>query len=170
MPQPPFLEIGQIVGTHGVRGELRVQPWCDAPQVLASFRKLYLQKGEKTVAVRSRVHKTMVLMTMEGVDTVEQAQALKNEILWLRREDMRLPKGKHFVQDIIGCHVFDCDSGEDYGVITDVSNTGANDIYHLRHQSGEVLIPAIKDIVLEVSPADDRIIIRPMKGLFDDED
>lgn len=170
MPQPPFLEIGQIVGTHGVRGELRVQPWCDAPQVLASMRTLYLQQGATAVRVRSRVHKTMVLMTMDGVDTVEQAQAMKNEILWLRREDMHLPKGKHFVQDIIGCHVFDADSGVDYGVVTDVSNTGANDIYHLRYKGTEVLIPAIKEIVLEVSPENDRIAIRPMKGLFDDED
>ena len=171
MPRREFLEAGQIVGTHGVRGELRVQPWCDSPEVFARLRTLYMdEQGTKPVKVRSRAHKHMALTLIEGIDTVEAAAALRGRVLWLHRKDLKLPKGTYFVQDLIGCRVIDADTGEDYGPLTDVSNTGANDIYHLDHHGRELLIPAIPDIVIRVQPDKDTVAIRPMKGLFDDAD
>ena len=171
MPIKPFLEAGQITGTHGVRGEVRVMPWCDSPEVYAQLHTLYWDEhGEQPVRVHSRAHKSMALTVIEGVDTVEKAAALRGRILWLRREDMPLPNGRYFVQDLIGCRVFDVDSGAEYGVVTDVSQIGSGDIYHMTGGGREVLIPAIPDIVCRVSPAEDRIDIRPMKGLLDDAD
>lgn len=96
MPVKAYLEAGQVVGTHGVRGELRVQPWCDSPGVLGGLRTLYWQEGGDPVPVRSRVHKNVVLMKVEGVDTVQDAAALRGRVLYLDRRDLKLPGGTLF--------------------------------------------------------------------------
>lgn len=171
MPKKEFLEAGQIVGTHGVRGELRVQPWCDAPEQLTPITTLYWEAGRIPVKVHSRPHKNLALVKIEGVDSVQEASALRGRILWLRREDLVLPEGACFVQDLIGCRIVDVDTGEDYGELTDVSATGANDVYHMRSADGrEVLIPAIPPVVIKKDVEGGRVYIRPMKGLFGDED
>ena len=155
MPRKPFLEAGQIVGTHGVRGEVRVQPWCDSPEVFASLKTLYWDAaGTQPVRVKSRVHKNLALAKIEGVDTVQDAALLRGRILYLDRRDLDLGD-RYFIQDLVGLAVVDAESGTVYGELTDVSNTGANDIYHMRTPDG-------KDI------DGGRIAICPMKGLFDD--
>ncbi len=170
MPQIPFLEAGQIVGTHGVRGEMRVQPWCDSAQQFATFTTLYWDKdGKQPVKIKARAHKQMALVTMDDVNTVEAAAALRGKMLYVSRRDIRLPKGHHLVQDLIGLAVVDADTGETYGSLTDVSQTGANAVYHMATDKGEVLIPAIPEIILLIDTKADVMKIRPMKGLLDDE-
>lgn len=171
MPQKPYLEAGQIVGTHGVRGEVRVQPWCDSPQQFATFKKLYWDdQGKKPVKLRSRPHKHIALALLEGIDTVEAAQVLRGKMLYVDRRDIKLPKGHHLVQDLIGLTVVDADSGVTYGTLTDVSQTGANAVYHMATDKGEVLIPAIPDVIIEVDVKKDVLRLRPMKGLLDDDE
>lgn len=169
MPRKPFLEAGQIVGTHGVRGEVRVQPWCDSPEVFASLKTLYWDAaGTQPVRVKSRVHKNLALAKIEGVDTVQDAAVLRGRILYLDRRDLDLGD-RYFIQDLVGLAVVDAESGTVYGELTDVSNTGANDIYHMRTPDGkEILIPVIPDIIRQVDIDGGRIAICPMKGLFDD--
>ncbi len=170
MPQIPFLEAGQIVGTHGVRGEMRVQPWCDSAEQFATFKTLYWDRdGKQPVKIKARAHKNMALVTMADVTTVEAAAALRGRMLYVSRRDIHLPKGHHLVQDLIGLSVVDADTDEVYGTLTDVSQTGANAVYHLATDKGEVLIPAIPSIVLSIDTKTDVMKIRPMKGLFDDE-
>ena len=169
MPQKPFLEAGQIVSTHGVRGEVRVQPWCDSPEQFAGFRRLYWDaEGKQPVAVRSRPHKHVALTVIEGVTSVEAAAALRGRLLYVDRHDIRLPKGHHLVQDLIGLTVVDADTGEPYGTLTDVSQTGANPVYHMQTPRGEVLIPAIPSVVISIDTRAEILRLRPMKGLFDD--
>ena len=86
------------------------------------------------------------------------------------REDACLPEGRYFVEDIIGCTAYDADSGEEYGTVTDVSVTGANDVWHITKNNKEYLIPAIDEVIVSAEPENERVIIRPMKGIFDDED
>ncbi|MFR1435433.1 MAG: ribosome maturation factor RimM [Acutalibacteraceae bacterium] len=169
MPRKPFLEAGQIVGTHGVRGEVRVQSWCDSPEIFASLKTLYWDAaGTQPVRVKSRVHKNLALAKLEGVDTVQDASVLRGRILYLNRRDLDLGD-RYFIQDLVGLSVVDADSGTVYGELTDVSNTGANDIYHMRTPDGrEILIPVIPDIIRRVDIDGGRIAICPMKGLFDD--
>lgn len=169
MPRKPFLEAGQIVGTHGVRGEVRVQPWCDSPEVFASLKTLYWDAaGTQPVRVKSRVHKNLALAKIEGVDTVQDAALLRGRILYLDRRDLDLGD-RYFIQDLVGLAVVDAESGTVYGELTDVSNNGANDIYHMRTPDGkEILIPVIPDIIRQVDIDGGRIAIYPMKGLFDD--
>lgn len=167
-----YLEIGQIVGTHGVRGELRVQPWCDSPSVMSRIRHLYWDdNGKDSISVQCRPHQNMVLAKIKGVETVDAAAVLRGRVLYAKRQDIPLEKGRYFICDLIGLAVRDADSGEVYGEITDVTDNGANNVYYMRHVDGrEILIPAIPDIVIKVAPEEGYILLRPMKGLFDDAD
>lgn len=168
MPTKPFLEAGQIVGTHGVRGEVRVQPWCDSPAFLAQFRTLYFDEGRTPVKVKARPHQNVVLMTLEGVSTVQEASALRGRVLYLNRADVELPEGSYFIQDLIGLRVVDADSGREYGTLVEVSATGANDVYHIRTPQGDALIPAVPSVVIDTDIAGGVMAIRPIKGMFDD--
>lgn len=170
MPQKPYLEAGQIVGTHGVRGEVRVQPWCDSPEQFATFKRLYWDEaGEKPVKVKARPHKNIALAVLDGITTVEQAAVLRGRMLYVSRKDLHLPKGHWLVQDLIGLTVVDADDGTVYGKLTDVSQTGANAVYHMQTDKGEVLIPAIPSVVIEIDLKAEVLRLRPMEGLFDDE-
>lgn len=169
MPKKQFLEAGKIVGTHGLQGEVRIQPWCDSPDFLARFSVLYFDEGRTPVKVKCRPHQNVVLAVLEGVKTVQDAAALRGRVLYLNREDVHLKKGSFFIQDLIGIRVIDADSGEEYGSLTQVSETGANDVYHIRTPKGEVLIPAVPSVVIETDVDGGVMRIRPIKGMFDDE-
>lgn len=167
-----FLEVGEIVGTHGVRGEMRVNPWCDTPSFLKKFKKLYLdEKGEKSLDIKSaRDHGNVALIVADGIDTVEKAQAMRGKVLYIKRDDAKLQKGHYFIAELIDCTVYDADDETKvYGIITDVSETGANDVWYITKDGKEYLIPAIKDVVISVDVEEGIVKIRPLKGIFDDE-
>lgn len=166
-----YLEIGKITSAHGIKGEMRVQPWCDTPEYMKSFKTLYLdKKGERPIAVKSRPNGNMVIMKIQGVDTVESAAEYRNKIIYMKRSDAKLPDGTWFIQELIDCTVIDADK-EDivYGVISDISQTGANDVWHIKKDDKEYLIPAIPDVVIDTDVVKGIIKIRPLKGIFDDE-
>ncbi len=167
-----FLEIGEIVGTHGVRGELRVNPWCDSPSFMTKFKTLYFDNsGSCAVQVKSaRPHGNIVLLTLDGVTTVEAAQKLRGKILFMKRSDAKIKKGSYFIAELIGCKVIDADNSDKvYGTLSDVSATGANDVWHITDENGkEYLIPAIPDVVIETDVEANCVVIRPLKGIFDE--
>ena len=138
-----FLEAGKIVGTHGVKGELRVEPWCDSAEFLAGFKTLYWDCGAAPVRVLSaRPHKNLLLMTVEGCSSATEGDLLRGRVLYLDRRDVKLPEGKFFIQDMIGLSVLDADNGRKYGVLTDVMKTGANDVYQVTGEDGkEIFTP-----------------------------
>ena len=169
-----FLEIGEIVGTHGIKGEMRLHPWADSPDFLRRFHTLYFDgDGKQPMKITScRPHGNVVLIKMDGIDSVEKASALRGRILYMDRQDAGLKDGNYFIQDLIGCRVLDADNPDIiYGKLTNVSPTGANDVWHIRgRDEKEYLIPAIKDVVIEVNVMEGWVRIRPLKGIFDDED
>ncbi|MCQ4022324.1 MULTISPECIES: ribosome maturation factor RimM [unclassified Ruminococcus] len=166
-----FLEIGKIVGTHGLKGEVRIEPWCDSPQFLSQFKTLYFDGGNKAVKVSARPHKRIAIAKLEGVDTVEQADMMRGKVLWMNRNDVRLENGEYYIQDLIDCKVTDIDTNAEYGIVTDVFKTGANDVYEITDkQKHKFLIPVIPDVVKNVDVFSGEIKIKPMKGIFDDED
>ena len=166
-----YLEAGKIVGTHGVKGMLRVQFWCDTADFLRQFKTVYTDKnGEHKLTVKSVApHGNVVLMAIDGIDTVEKAESLRGKVLFIDRNDANLPDGRYFIDDLLGCTVFDADSGAVLGTLSDVSETGANDVWHIKNGEKEYLVPVIADVVVEVNPEDEKITIRPLKGIFDDE-
>ena len=168
--QKQFLETGKITGTHGLKGEVRVQPWADSPEFLSEFDELYLDKGAKKIEITaSRVHKHMLIMKIKGVDCVEDAEKLRNKVLYMNRDDVELEDGAYFIQDLLGLDVIDGDSGETLGLLDDVSETGANDVYHVKIPDGRVvLIPVIPDVVKDIDLEKGEIRMFKMKGLFDE--
>ncbi len=163
-----LLELGKIVAIHALKGEIRLQPWCDTPDFATGFKKVYLDG--KPVKVRSaRPHKNIVIMHLDGVNTPEEAQTLVNKIIYISKDQVKLPEGTYFIADLIGMQVVDADNGNVYGELIDVSQTGANDVYHIRFEDGTVrYAPAIPLVVIETSVPEKLMKIRPLEGLFDD--
>ena len=102
-----YLEAGKVVNVHGLRGEVKIMPWCDSPDFLCEFDYLYLDgQGRKELEiVNARVFKNMVIAKFSGYDTVEQAETLRNKVLYLSREDVELDENTYFVKDLIGVKV-----------------------------------------------------------------
>ena len=167
-----YLEVGKIVGTHGVKGMTRVQVWADSPDFLKQFKYLYTsESGEnKLTVLKVQPHGNISLVAFKGVDTIEHAESFRNTVLYIDRKDVKLPEGRYFITDLIGITVFDADGGEVLGEISDVSQTGANDVWHIKKDGKEYLIPAISDVLVNVDIETEKAVIRPLKGIFDDED
>lgn len=167
-----FLEMGKIVTVHGIKGEVKIQPWCDDPSLFCEFDKLYLDKnGKMSININSaRVQKNMVIAKLDGIDTVEQAQKMRNRILYADRKELVLNENTYFICDLLGMEVINADTDKSYGKIYDVISTGANDVYCSRLDDKEYLFPALPQVVIETDIEKGVMTIRPLKGLFDDED
>ncbi len=166
-----FLETGKIVGTHGIRGVLRVQGWCDSAEFLQQFKYIYIDiNGNNKYEIKSvQPHGNIVLMTLKGVDTIEKAEALRNKVIYIARKDAKLPDDRYFIADLIGCVVTDATTGTVLGELSDVSETGANDVWHIKKDGKEYLVPAIDEVVVSVDVINNSVVIRPLKGIFEDE-
>lgn len=166
-----YLEIGKIVSVHGLKGDVKVQPWCNEPEFICEFDRLYSKDGKREFEVEHcRVQKNMVIMKLKGVDSVEDGQALRNKILFMDRDDIELEEGYYFFQDLIGLTVIDVDNQKIYGKIKDVLQTGANDVYHIQSDNGKAYyIPAIADVIIKTDLQDEKMYIRPLEGLFDED-
>lgn len=165
-----MLVCGKIVNTHGLRGEVKALAYVDSPDFFDSVKTLYAEDG-RTLKLKSwRVSKGAVLLKFAGVDTVEEAEKLKGIEISVKKADLPpLPEGRFYIADILGMQVV-TDEGRELGKVTDVFKTGSNDVYTVRGEDREYLIPVIDEVVLSTSLAEKRIIIKPLKGLLDDED
>ena len=163
------LEIGKIVSIHALKGEMRVQPWCDTPAFAVKFKRMFLDREEYKVQ-SARPHKNIVIVKLRGIDTPELAQKQINKILYVDRSDIKLSKGTYFIADLIGLKVVDADDESlVYGELTDVSQTGANDVYHILFADGKTrYIPAIPQVVKMTDLENGVMKIKPLDGLFDD--
>ena len=168
-----FLEVGKIVSTHGLKGDVKVDPWCDDGGFLCEFEELYLDSAgkEKIKVLSAKVHKNIVLMRLDGIDSIEKAELLRGKVLFMDRADVKLAEGEHFIQDILGLSVFDVYMNRCYGKVTNVLKTGANDVYQVTSDDGkDYLIPVIDEVICDVDVDNNFMKIRPLKGIFDDED
>ncbi len=162
--QKEFLEAGEIVNTHGIRGEVKVIPWADGPDFLTQFATLYLE-GEARQVESARVQKSCVLLKLRGVDTVEQAAALRGRRVCIRRSDAELEEGRVFIADLIGLPVF---SGqEQIGRIQEVLTLPANDVYVVRG-AHEYMIPAVLEFVQRLD-LEHGVWVRLLEGMRSDE-
>lgn len=172
MAKSKFLEIGQIVSTHGVMGEVRVKPWCDSLDELTEFSTLYFDNGAKALNIlSSKVHKNIVIMKIEGIDTMEAAQKLRNRVLYVDRDEYILPEGTYFIADLLGMDIVDDKSGRVYGKLNDVLQYGASDVYEIKDENGKmIMLPAIPDVVVKTDFDLNQIRVNMLEGLLDDED
>lgn len=163
-----YLEAGKIVTTHGINGEVKIMPYTDVPELLCEFDRLFLGKEHREIFIeRSRAFKGMVIAKIEGISTVEDAEKLRNKLLYMHRDDLELDEDTYFIQDLIGIEVRDADTGFMYGKIADVMQTGANDVYVIKGNDREYLVPAIADVVVSTDIDESIMTIRPLEGLFE---
>lgn len=162
-----FLEVGQIVNTHGLRGEVRVTPWMDAPEDFCDLEAVYTPEGAELTIQTARLHKGSILATFDGIDSIEAAEVLKNTVLSVPREALgELPDGVYFVADLIGLTVRD--ESCEYGKISDVLQNGGADIYVVeRSGQKDLLIPVHPDIVKSVDVASGVVTVALPEGLLE---
>ena len=167
-----YLEAGKIVRSHGVRGELVVEPWADSAEFLKKIKRFWFDEGKTDAGLLSaRVHQGRLLVTLAGVDTVDKAEALRGKILYLCREDVSLKPGTFFLQDLIGLTAVDGTTGREYGTLEEVIPTGANDVYRIVGKEGqEYLFPAVSHMIRRIAPEEGVIELLPIPGIFDHEE
>ena len=165
-----YLECGRVCTAHGVRGFLKVEPWCDSPSVLAMQKRVFFAEKDgsykETKVLSASVSTRFVLMLIEGISDREAAQALKNKTLYLHRNDIPVEEGAVLIADMIGLPVIDVDSGHVYGTLSDVTDAARGKLYSVKTEKGEVLIPDHPEFVKKID-TDTGIYIRPIPGFFD---
>lgn len=154
MAKEPYLEAGKIINTFGVRGEVKLDPWCDSAEFLKPLKTLYIDGAPRAVA-SSRVHKGMLIVRFADVEDVNGAMLLKNKIVYFARSDVHLPKGRHFVADLLGAVVVD-EQGAEIGKLTEVLDMPAGQVYVVQGET-EHTIPAVPEFILDID-ADEKVI------------
>ena len=157
-----FLEAGEIVSTHGVRGEMKVLPWADGPDFLCEFDRVRIA-GKDYHVENCRVQKTCNLLKIEGVDTMEAAQAMRGKTVEIYRCDA--PEGLIFAAELMGMTVL-CD-GEEIGKITDVLDYPGNKVYVVKGRK-EYMIPAVKAFILDTDMEKEVMQVRLIEGMETD--
>ena len=159
-----FLEAGEIVNTHGIRGEVKIVPWCDSPEFLCQFDTLAIDGAPRRLTAK-RVHKGNVLASFEGVGDVDAAMLLKGKRVWIDREDVVLPEGRHFIADLIGLEVRDAESGAVLGTVAEVLTPPAHEVYVVRGGNHEYMIPAVDEFLAETNVEGGYIRVRLIEGM-----
>lgn len=157
-----FLEAGRITNTHGVRGEIKIEPWTDSVEFLKRFDTLYLD-GKAVKVLSSRVHKSSLIVLFEGVEDINAAMTLKNKVVCFDRRDAKLPEGQFFLQDIIGATVVD-EAGNEIGKLADVLDLPAGNVYVVRGER-EILIPAVPQFILKTDTQSGVVTVRLIDGM-----
>ncbi|MDO4799654.1 MAG: ribosome maturation factor RimM [Bacillota bacterium] len=164
-----MIHIGTIVRHHGIRGEFKVYPHTEDPEKFLGFSRLYADaQGKKPLEIEAaRLHGKMVLIQFRGYPTIESGLALIGSPLYIERERVDDGQGGHFVVDLIGCEVFD--RGESIGVLRDVLQHTAQDVYEIERPNGKLCyIPVVDEFVISIDVERKRIDVQTIPGLLDD--
>jgi len=157
-----YLSIGYILKPQGIKGELKVMPLTDDIQRFSRLKWVFFKNNdqyEKTYLKKVRIQGDTVFITLEGIDDRNKAEAYRGQYIWIDRDHaIRLPKDTYFICDLIGCTIVDLE-GKKMGIIEDILQTGSNDVYVVKDGNHEILIPAIKSVIKEVSIRKKEIIV-----------
>lgn len=165
-----YLEIGQIVNTNGLKGMLKIKPFTDDITRFENLEIIYIQKGQELIAKNIeevKYVKNMVLLKLEGIDNIEEAEKYRNMYIKIDKEDIGdIPEDSYLVVDMLKCNVY-TEENEMLGKMVDILSTGSNDVYVVKTAEGkEVLLPAIKDVIKEIDIQNKKIIVNLMDGLI----
>lgn len=165
-----YLEVGQIVNTFGIKGQVKVVPFTDDINRFDELKEIYIEKkNELKLFQIEKVNysKNVVLLKLKGIDSIEEANKYRNCYIKIDRKDARkLPEGTYFIADLLGLDVY-TDENKLLGKVDDIYNTGSNDIYVVKDELGkQILLPAIKDVLKQVDLDNGKIIVHIIKGLI----
>lgn len=164
-----YFEIGQIVNTSGLKGILKIKPFTDDIKKFSNLKTIYIKTKNGLTEFKIeqvRYVKNMVMIKLDGIDTVEEAEKYRNlYIKVLRDQEEKLEEGSYYVVDILGCKV-NTDTNQELGKIVDVFQTGSNDVYVVKDEQGkQILLPAIKQVIKNVDIKNKIITVHLLEGL-----
>ena len=166
-----YLPACKIVSTHGVRGEMKALPLCDGAAFLAKFKRLFTSAdgaGETRVP-GVRAQSSVILLRLDGVTDMDAARAQVGRTYYLAKADAKLPRGRYFIDDLLGCDVVDADTDRLYGQLTNVDRPAAQDIYTVTDGAGEEhMLPAVPEFVKKIDIDARKIFVTPIEGMFTD--
>lgn len=169
MTENPYIECGKVINTHGCFGGLKLESWCNSPKEMTELRRLYLKRGADYIeykVTKASVFKQFVILTLDTVDTMDLALAMKGQTVYARRKDFHLAKDEYFLADLIGLSVIDADTQKVYGTLSETINRGASDIYVVQTENGERMIPAVSEFIDHVD-IEKGVFVRPIEGMLD---
>lgn len=160
--------IGKIVNIHGIKGEIKVYPYTDDIENLSKLKEIYFdEKLEKKYIIKSsKIQKNMLILKLDSIDSVEEAEKLRNMNLYIPKLEVK-EEDTYYIEDLISLEVIDIKNNVSIGKITYVFNNGANDVYEILTNDGKkVYFPAIKQVVKQVDIKNNKIYVEVMKGLI----
>ncbi len=164
-----YIEVGKIVNTHGVRGEVKLNPSVDYVAELTEVDTFYVKTKTEYVkmhAERVRIHKNCAIIKLSGVDTMSEAESYRGKMFYIEK-DMDLPEGEYYIEDLIGLSVLAEKEGE-IGTLTDIFSTGAHDVYEVTTKTGQkVLIPAVAQFIKEINMEKKQILVCLIDGMLE---
>ena len=166
-----YLEIGQIVNTQGLKGEVRIYPYTDDAKRFDELKKIYVEIDNTKIRldIKSvRYYKNLVIAKFNNIDTIEDAMKYKGKYIFIDEEDkLDLPEDTYYIADLIDCIVINNDTQSQVGMVVDVFSTKANDVYVVKLKEGrEILIPAIKNIIVSIDIKSKKIIVNNLEELI----
>ena len=167
-----LLEVGKIINTHGLRGEVKVAVWMDYPEDFEEISYVYIKTKtelKKLTVTNVKYQKNNLIVKFAEFKDINEAEPYKNFVLYADRDELgELPEGTYYIVDLIGLDVYN-EEGEKLGVIADVFNTGASDIYDVKREGKKnLLLPVIDEVVKEIDIEGGRVIVNVMEGLDDE--
>lgn len=168
-----FLKIGQIVNTHGIKGEIKIYPYTDDIDNLLSYKTIYLDEALsiKYKIKYSKVHKNMIIAKLENINGIDETAKIMNSYVYIVKQKIK-EENVYYVEDLIGLDVYEVDESLNYlnasffGKLDDIIKPGANDVYEVTHEGTKVYLPVIKDVVKKIDLKEKRVYIKMMEGLI----
>lgn len=158
-------EIGKIVNTFGIKGEVKITPYTDNIEQFKKLKSIYVDDNEIEIE-GVKYQKNVVILKLKGIDDMTSAESLRGSLIKVKRSNKKLPEGTYYIVDLIGSRVY-TDEGEFLGILQDIYNTGANDIYTVKtEENKEILLPSIKEVIKEIDLENKKIIVHILKGLI----
>lgn len=164
-----YIECGKIVNTHGCRGAVKAESWCNTEKDLAELARVFICDGavyREHKVQKASIFKQFVIFELAGIDDMDAAMLLKGKELYALREDFDLEEGEFFLADLIGLDVIDADNSKVYGKVREIINRGASDIYVVSTENGERMIPAVDEFIIRID-INEGVFVRPIEGMLD---
>ena len=166
-----YLELGQIVNTFGIHGEVKVKPFTEDNKRFDKLKDIYIEIKDKLELFEIEAvkhHKDMVIIKFKGIDSIEEAEKYRNKYLKIDREDAgKLPKDTYYIADLLNLNVY-TDEGKLLGKVDDIFSAGTKDVYSVKDETGkQILLPGIPEVIKEIDLDEEKIIVHLIKGLVD---
>ena len=163
-----FLEVGKIINTHGLRGEVKISPWTDSYEDFEEFSRVYTKTHAELTVDGVKYQKNNLIVKFREINSIEEAEKYKNAVLYLPKEELgELPENVYYIADLLDSAVFS-ETGEKIGILCDVFSTGSNDVYDIRRENAKnLLVPIIDGVVKSVDTEGKKIVIKVPEGLED---